>query len=282
MDNIFRRDGHKAARGVVAVVGLICLALSVGLPRRSAAEPVVREQRSIVVNDIKQTWRLVWDGTPGTVCSPDEVYMAVTCPCAGWAYAEFGKLSLFRSRAEHEIERMDLAPLFGKFDYPGAEVEGVAYLQRWPRKPDDLDREDRGDGNLVAEIKTRAAPAIIKFADYNRDGAATEFLIQVGTLPCGKLQFAAVGVTARNPHLHALTSVARPATPLLMPLDAWRALQRGAGPTIVHTWDCGDHGSDMRRELVVSAQGGAIKVRERAFSCPIDGASEQLIEANDR
>jgi hypothetical protein len=57
----------------------------------------------------------------------------------------------------------------------------------------------------------------MKVADYDRDSEATEFLIQFGTLPCGKSQFAAVGVSAKESHLHALTSVAKPDTPLIMP-----------------------------------------------------------------
>jgi hypothetical protein len=83
---------------------------------------------------------------------------------------------------------------------------------------DNLDREDRGDPKLVTDIERRPAPVIMKFADYDRDGEATEFLIQVRTLPCGKSQFAAVGVSAKESHLHALTSVAKPDTPLIMPL----------------------------------------------------------------
>ena len=81
--------------------------------------------------------------------------------------------------------------------------------------------------------------------------------------------------------LHALASVARPDTPLIMPLGAWQALLRDRGPSAVATWRCGDHGSETRTELVVSASDGAIAVKSREFSCPSDGSVEQLIRESD-
>jgi hypothetical protein len=200
----------------------------------AADEQVVREQQTVTVGDATEAWRLVWDGKPSTVCGPDEVFMAITCPCYGWAYGEYGKLLLVRSRGDQEIERLDLRPLFGMFDYPDAQkVAGTAYLQRWPLKLSDMDRETSGDRHLIAEIKRRPAPKIMKVADYDREGSQTEFLMQVGTLPCGKRQFAAIGVTRTVPHLHALTSVSHPERPLIMPEAAWQALLRSPRPTVV-------------------------------------------------
>jgi len=266
----------------VAVAYLISGMLAAGLPTRVAAEPVVREQRTAVVAGVEEVWQLVWDGQPATVCGPEDISNATTCPCAGLAYGEHGKLSLVRRRADKEVERMDLRPLFGldPFDGPGDEVKDSAYLQRWPLKDDDLDREKR-EPDLAAEIKQRPAPTIMTFADYDRDGRATEFLLQVGTLPCGKLQYAAIGVTKKNPRLHALTSVAHPKKPLVMPRHAWEALLKGPGPAAVTTITCGDHASENRGELVVSAKGGAIRVKSRAFSCPAKGRREKLIEETD-
>jgi len=260
----------------------LLLSLAIVAPSQAADVQVVREQKNVMVEGTKETWRLVWGNKPGTVCGPDEVYMAITCPCSGWAYAEYGELSLVRNRGSREIERMDLGPLFGKFDYPEAnKVAGSAYLQRWPLKLSDLDRENNGDPHLIAEIERRPAPDVMKFADYDRDGAATEFLIQVETLPCGKLQFAAIGVTKTIPHLHALTSVAHPNTPLIMPLTAWQALLQSPGPTAVQMWACGDHGSETRSELVVSAISGALRVKDRKYSCPTKGEAEKLIKETE-
>ena len=64
----------------------------------------------------------------------------------------------------------------------------------------------------------------------------------------------------------------------MMPLSAWQALLKSAGPTVVPTWTCGDHGSDSRSELVVSASKGVIRVKSREYSCPEKGKREKLIE----
>jgi hypothetical protein len=273
--------GPSMCRCLVAVMTAGAV-LPIVAPARAAAEQVTREQRTLVVDGVKETWRLLWEAKPAAVCGPGEVAVAVTCPCSGWAYAEYGELALVRSRGGREIERMDLRPLFGQLDYPAADnMDGSAVLQRWPLKPDDLDRESKGDPNLVAEIKRRAAPVIMNLADYDRGGASTKFLIQVGALPCGKLQFAAIGITPKAPKLHALTSSAHPDTPLVMPLAAWQALLKSPGPTAVPTLACGDHGSETRSELVVSANGGAIRARDREFSCPANGQTETLIKETD-
>jgi hypothetical protein len=239
-----------------AVLGLVAATVTTAAYSHEAPKQYVREQRAVSVQGVEETWQLIWNGKPSTVCGPDEISMAITCPCSGWAYAEFGKLWLVRKRGGREVERMDLRPLFSKSDYPEDKVKGTAYLQSWPPEDGDLEREDRCDPKLVSEIKRRPAPRIMQFADYDRDGNATEFLIQVGTPPCGKLQFAAVGVSVKEPHLHALTSAAKPDAPLIMPLNAWQALLASPRPHTVATWTCGDHGSDVRSDLVVSASSG--------------------------
>jgi hypothetical protein len=146
----------------------------------------------------------------------------------------------------------------------------------------DLDREGSDDRAFVADVRHRAPATIMKLADYDRDGNATEFLIQVGTMPCGKHQFAAVGVTRANPHLHALSSVAHPDAPLIMPGPAWEALLKSAGPTTITTWTCGDHGSDVSTELVVSAQNGVIRARERTYSCSTGDKRGKLLDEMDQ
>ena len=117
----------------------------------------------------------------------------------------------------------------------------------------------------------------MNFADYDRNGAASEFLLQVGTQPCGKHQFAAIGI-ASDGRLRALSSAAKPDAPLMMPLGAWQALAKGAGPSVVPTLTCGDHGSESRIELVVSAAKGSIWVKNLEYSCPAKGKREKLIE----
>jgi hypothetical protein len=266
----------------LAALCLISTIILTGACPADAAERLIREQRIIKVQGGKEIWQLAWDGRPAMVCGPEEVHMAITCPCSGFAYAEYGKLLLVRWRGGREVEQMDLGPLFELSEPPSVgDVKGAAYVQRWPLASADFDREARKDRRLVADIKRRPAPEIMRFADYDRDGEATEFLIQVGTQPCGKWQFAAVGVSTREPRLHALTSAAKPDAPLIMPLAAWQALLRSPGPQAVPTWACGDHGSESRTELILAADNGEIYVRGREFSCPADGQAETLLKETD-
>ena len=224
----------------------------------------------------------MWDGKPGLACGPNEVWMASTCPCAGAAYAEIGHMLLVRLREGRPIEHLDLRPLFranANLDSPG---EDVPFLQRWPAEDGELAREDRDDPTLVSDIERRAAPELMRFSDYARTGVPTTFSIQIGTLPCGKLQFAAVGVTRANPSLHVLSTTAKPAVPLIMAWPAWQALLSGPGPHTVPTWDCGDHGSERYAELVVQADRGQISVKQRQFSCTPDQHPGELLSQTDQ
>ena len=243
---------------------------------------LVREQRQVRVGDATETWQLIWEAKPSSVCGPEEVDMAITCPCSGWAYGQYGKLALKRLRKGREVERIELAPFFGQFDYPYADkLKGTAYIQRWPMKDDDFDRENRGDKTLIADIERRPTTELMKLADYDHDGNATEFLLQVGTMPCGKLQFAAFGVSPNDPHLHALSSAAHPNQPLFMPMDAWNALLKSNKPTEVPTWACGDHGSDEKDTLIIYADHGVIHVKQREYSCPENGSPGKLVKETD-
>lgn len=228
----------------------------------------------VTVSGVAETWALVWTGRTRQMCRPAEIEMAITCSCSGWAYAETGQLALVRIRGGREVERLSLGRYFGDYDYPAGDVaDGEAYLQRWPLS--DNDRE----GDSAAVIMRRPQVQAMRFADYDHDGHATEFLMQVGTLPCGKRQFVALGVSSANPRLHALGSAAHPDKPLVLPAQAWAALERSAQPGVVDTWQCGDHGSERHTDVVLATEPGRIRVLARSFSCPEDGSAEKLLES---
>jgi hypothetical protein len=227
----------------------------------------VREQRSLVVRGIEETWQLVWVGKYFPACPPDDMDGSTTLPCRGIAYGEYGNLWLVRKRHDREVERIRLNPIFGHFDYPDYDLmRDKAYLQRWPMVDGDSRREGRV---FVAEVKRRPVSTIMKFADYDRDGHATEFLIQVGTLGGGVQLFAAVGVSTRNDHLHALSSVEKPGVPIDMKLRPWNALLTATRPTRITTWQCDDHGSEVQQDLIVWAQQGKIHFKEIFLHCPV-------------
>ncbi|HVT53442.1 MAG TPA: hypothetical protein VHE77_17810 [Dongiaceae bacterium] len=244
-----------------------------------AEDAALREQRSLSVAGVKETWQLVWESPPKPTCGPDSIDEAITCPCIGTAYGEAGKLALVRMRGGSEVERLELGPLFGQFD--GPETPGVATLIRWPMLDGDFERDHKDDPTLQAEIRRRPAPTVMRFADYDHDGAETEFLLPVGTLSCGKVQYAAIGVTAGNPHLHALGSAAHPDALLAMPLPAWHALLLKTEPSTIELQACGDHGSEERSTLTVSVGKDGIHAHERDFSCPADGSAAKLLQESD-
>jgi hypothetical protein len=244
------------------------------------ADATVREQHDLSVGGVRETWQLVWEAPPRTACGPEDIPTAFSCPCAGTAYGESGKLDLVRLRGTKEVERLDLSPLFGQFDGPPG-VDGMSSLIRWPMLDGDLVRASEGDPTLRPEIMRRPALVIMRFADYDGDGEETEFLLPIGSLACGKVQYAAVGLSSQNPRLHAFGSAAHPEAMLAMPLPAWHALLLRTGASTVPLWACGDHGSEERRELVVSAGTEGIHAHERDFSCPEDGSPEKLLRESD-
>lgn len=258
-------------------------ALTCGIASAHQPGHVLREEKSVAVDGIQETWQLVWEGKPAeSLCGPHQVFMAITCPCTGFGYAEQGKLFLVRHHGGRQIERMALSPLFGGigFDNPVWRDNGrLAVLPRWgePVVPGDADRESAGDPRLVPEIMHREKTTALKLADYDHDGRATEFLLHVANMPCGNQYDVAVGISRNAPRLHALTSVATPGKPLLLPRHAWAALLTGAGKHDVVEWECGDHGSDLHQELTVSSDNGRISARRRDFSCPFDAGHPNLL-----
>ena len=261
---------NKSAFGkgaAVAVLGALLLAPSQGALARTAGDLNVREQRNVRVGGIAEAWQLVWLGKPAPACPPDDMEGSITEPCRGLAFGEYGDLWLVRKRRGREVERMDLKLIFGRFSYPDADrLDGKAWLQRRAMKLSDIGRSGRA---FVAEVGRRPITTIMKFADYDRDGHATEFLIQIGTMAGGVQIFAAVGVSARNPRLHALSSVEKPDAPLEMQYRPWRTLLTAARPTRVTTWECDDHGSAIQQDFIVSARQGSIHSREIHLRCPV-------------
>jgi len=105
---------------------------------------------------------------------------------------------LERQRRGAPRERMELAPLFAGSDMLFNEKDAVAMLARWPARLSDI-----GNNPASAAIRARPPEPIMRIRDYNHDGIAGDFLLQIDTQPCGKHVMIAVGITRDNPHLHA-------------------------------------------------------------------------------
>jgi hypothetical protein len=235
------------------------------------AVPVIREKQKVLVNGIPEVWRLEWESTPEPACGPEDVSSAITCPCIGFAYGESGQLDLVRSRNGREVERLELTPFF---DQAFAD-QGGAILQRWELQEKDSD-EQKSDAFLT-QVRARPLVKTMRFADYNHDGNSTEFFLQTGVEPCGKVMGIVVGVTRGHPRLHAFGTALHPDKPLVLQKREWEALLKATGPTEVLDWPCGDHGSDIERALALSAAQGRIQVVRREFECTETGNRGRLL-----
>ncbi len=239
------------------------------------AGPVVREERTVHLDGHAELWRLEWRERPAPVCFPPDPGW-FTCPCIGFEYGESGELDLVRLREGREIERLPLTPLFED------QVDGKtgAILRRHETRDGDLD--DVEDPDLEARVRARPLARIMELADYDRDGQATEFLLQVAADPCGKRLHVAVGVSRGDPHLHVFRSLAHPERPLILRLDHWQALRDHAGPVRQVDWQCGDHAADTETELELRAGPHGISVREREYDCTPDDKRGKLLGETDR
>lgn len=238
---------------------------------RTNANALIREERSVVVNGQSEIWRLEWESPPKLVCGP-ESDLWLTCPCSGFAYGESGEVDLVRAVNGRVIDRLQLTPLF---EPTFADQKG-AILQRWPPKNADLKHFE--DKSFSARVHARAVVTIMRFGDYNHDGWATEFFLQTGVAPCGKIVGTVVGLTARNPKLHAFGSVANPGKPLYMQKREWEALRKTAGPVSILDWDCGDHGSENEEDVELRITEEGIRAVRKTFECTESGKRGHLVK----
>jgi hypothetical protein len=235
------------------------------------ATPVMREEQKILVKGISEAWRLEWKSIPKPSCGLEDVSSASSCPCSGFAYGESGQLDLARSTNGRETERLELTPFFDKVF---ADQEG-AILQRW--EPQEKDFEEQKSEAFLSQVRARPLVRVMQFADYSHDGNSTEFFLQTGVEPCGKVSGIVVGLTAKHPRLHAFGTVLHPDKPLVMQKREWEALLKTPGPTEVQDWSCGDHGSDIEIDLVLSASNGSIQAVRREFECTDTGNRGRLL-----
>jgi hypothetical protein len=255
-------------------VFVLMLSFSVALSSISArAEQFLREQKVVNADGQEEVWRLFWDGKPTPACSVVDYQDAITCPCNGLAYGETGRLILNRSRNGREIEQVDLGSLL-------ADVRGTATmaLQHWPRFEESDDKlYNQSPQTLQSAIEQRSAVPVMEFQDYDHNGSPSEFLIQVGTEPCGRPTFAAIGVSKRNPQIHFLATEAHPEKPLVMFGYEWQDLLKGPGRHVEMNWTCEDHGGDQYVDEVISAEAGKIRAEQRAFACTNAGGPGKLL-----
>jgi hypothetical protein len=236
---------------------------------------IVRERASLLVDGVREEWSLVWRQAPTKVCGPEDPDSR-TCPCSGFAYGESGKLDLIRTRPGREPDSLSLDTLF-ESDLGPPDAGNLSVL---PRKPS-LDEDDPDDTTLPFRVAARQDVPILRFLDVDHDGRATEFLLQVGTMPCGKRLTVAVGISRSNPRLHAFVSRHAPERPLTLWPGQWDRLAREPGPFKSLDWGCEDHGSEEETILTLSARKGVITVEAAKWDCE-PGPRRKLLRREER
>ena len=182
----------------------------------------------------------------------------------GFAFGEQGKLTLVRLRGNQVVESFPLDPLFKNgLDNPSEGESAV--LRLYDVLPKDMDIED--PALLEKRLRSRAKAEVMQIVDYNHDGQASEFFLQIGTLPCGKRMGVVIGITPSQPKLHVFGTAAHPEIPLTMEEREWKALLHSAGPFRIIDWPCGDHGSETETELEIQAARDGIHVTRSAYKC---------------
>lgn len=269
--HIARRAGLWA---VAALTGILAASRGTAQDARAPAPQarVLREERTVDVNGTTETWRLEWAHPPGPICPPDDPGW-FTCPCSGFEFGEEGELDLVRSRSSGEIDRLHVTPLFSNDEVPApASEKGHAALRRFPVLASDLDAWERADqfGSPAAfqeAVVERTVINILDLRDFNLDGSATEFVLQIGVLPCGKRQSVLVGISPSRPGLHAFGSAEHPDRPLVLYVDHWEKLRTSTGPLRIVTWSCGDHASEVHEELLLKVDEIGIHAARETYSC---------------
>ena len=268
--NAFYRNREPTLRRVLVATAA---SLIVASATSAASSAYVRESRTVFIDGHREIWRLEWAEKPVSVCGADAVYMAITMPCQDFAYGEAGLLWLIRERDGHDIDRMDLTPLYNESNLSG--YEGVFVLRHWPMRSRDWDREDRGDATLVADVAKRKPYVVMSLADYDHDGRATEFVVEVDDFPRVE-RYAAIGISKDEPRLHAFSSAAHPGKPLFLSKGAWDALKITGKPSNVVDWPCvfdlwGGSYADGASGTRVEANHGTIRAWYRNYTCNAKG-----------
>ncbi len=251
------------------------------LPLLFQAKEIFRDYANVMVNNRREVWELRWQKKPHAVrgCWYDQIDLAFTCPCTGVAYAEAGPLSLVRTKDGQEFERLDLAPPFqaaGDFAYSTS--QGEAAIIKLSTSPDDITENTLAQ---VKKIQKRKVRKILNMVDLDHDGQKTEFLLSVGSAPCGKVQQVAVGISKQNSSLHFFASTTKPQQALSLASYEWEALLKGKDKVTVIDWRCADHGAIQQIERELSFVDGKIKGKQFEYRCDSDSKKTELLKSLD-
>lgn len=192
------------------------------VPADAGPPSLVREEKTVVVDDASERWRLVWRSTP--VFISDVPWRTPR----GGAFEETGDLDLVRVSASGEEERLNLG---------GLSEEGTLHVPRWYAA-------ERSDFELppppIEVIKTRPDADVMRLADYDGDGRATELVIALAAGRFSSGDAIVVGISRANPHLHVFGTTEKPSKRLALPrTEQWDNVLHGDRPRVTERY-CSD------------------------------------------
>lgn len=242
------------------------------LPALAAARPppVVREQRRVMVDGREERWRLEWQAPPAPFC--DDPERAMTAPCERFSYGEEGKLDLVRSAGGRDVDRLALTPLFAADSAGGRTGPARARLRRWPVLDDDEERfEDASPAQVRKAVRKRPEIQLLELEDLDGDGRALEWVVTVDAYDSSSFPAIAVALDLKTNRLGAVTRAEKPGVPLVLPrAELWRTLKAGGAVT----FECGDHGGEMRETLKLSRDAAGWHAARLLEACDKAGKSK--------
>ncbi|MCJ7546939.1 MAG: hypothetical protein MUP30_08975 [Deltaproteobacteria bacterium] len=246
------------------LIALFCgiLVFTGAMTSARSTKPIIREELKVMVDGVQERWYLEWETPPISVCGPENDDWE-TCPCYGFAFGEAGYLNLVRQKTGEKIERFSLTDLFTYEEGP-LPGEGKAVLQRWKERKTDSNM-DSGSPEFISLVKSRPPVQVMHLKDYDHDGRATEFVLQIGNEPCGKEMSVVVGISRSNSRLHVFASAKNPKEPLILQRWHWESLAKAKTSVKVVHWAYGDHGFDGEEEYELKADRGSIHAIKRVY-----------------
>jgi hypothetical protein len=214
-----------------------------------ASAPIVRATVSVTIDGVAETWSLRWRGAPDSLCMNP-----VTAACQGFSFGEQGSLELVREKGGSVAETMLLDPLF---------EDGVARLQKYVPRP--------GDGALTVDsalLAGRPVVDVMKLADYDHDGRATEFVLQIAATTFGHQPAIVVGISTAEPRLHAFASASDPKAPIALETPgAWDRVRKATKAVTIVEWSCGERAAWTEDIARVTFAKGVLDVTRKKRAC---------------
>jgi hypothetical protein len=229
-------------------------------PVSPPSQAILREEKKVIVDGVTETWRLEWIRPPVPACM-DSTW--ASCACAGFSFGEKGDLDLVRTRPGAPDERLHLSPLFD---------DGDARLPRWVVLPEEATQESAArlaKKPTVAEIQKRELVPVMKLADYDHDGRATEFVLQIAAYACGHTPSILVGIT-KTRGLQAFPAGDKPNEPLTLESAADWEKVKAKLPLTIASIKCGGPSAGVAEESsikVVKTDAG-LRATEEKRPCP--------------